>query len=126
PRAHVSPSQFSTYQFLLPVSGGVLNPNSHVEYTQAYNLTIDQQLRWGFSGTIAYVGNHAEHIMSSRQFNPAVCAAGAPCSNLNNSTCSTCTTGNENTRRLFPGLGAVELADAYEYANFNSLQMTLT
>ncbi|HZQ44396.1 MAG TPA: carboxypeptidase-like regulatory domain-containing protein [Acidobacteriaceae bacterium] len=128
PRAHVSPSQFSTYQFLLPVSGGVLNPNSHVEYTQAYNLMIDQKLPWGFSGTIGYVGNHAEHIMSSRQFNPAVCAPGAPCANLNNSTCSTCSSSgtNENARRLFPGLGQVELADAYEFAEFNSLQMTLT
>ena len=126
PRAHVSPSQFATYNFLLPVSGGVLNPASKVGYTQAYNLTIDQKLPAGFSGTIAYVGNHAEHVMSSRQFNPAVCAAGAPCSNLNNSTCATCTTGNENARRLFPGLGAVELADAYEFAKFNSLQATLT
>lgn len=126
PRAHITPSQFSTYQFLLPVSGGVLNPASHVEYTEAYNLTVDQKLAWGFSGTVAYVGNQAKHVMSSRQFNPAVCAAGAPCSNLNNSTCATCTTGNENTRRLFPGLGAVELADAYEHSNFNSLQTTLT
>jgi hypothetical protein len=126
PRAHVSPSQFATYNFLLPVSGGVLNPAAHVEYTQAYNLTIDQRLPAGFSATFAYVGNHAEHIMSSRQFNPAVCAAGAPCANLNNSTCTTCTTGNENSRRLFPGLGAVEFADAYEFANFNSFQMTVT
>jgi hypothetical protein len=126
PRAHVTPSQFSPYTFLLPVSGGVLNPASHVEYTQAYNLTIDQKLPLGFSATFAYVGNHAEHVMSSRQFNPAVCAAGAPCTNLNNSTCTTCTTGNENARRLFPGLGAVELADAYEYAHFNSFQTTLT
>ena len=126
PRAHVPPSQFATYQFLLPVSGGVLNPGSKVAYTQAYNLTVDQKLPAGFSGTVAYVGNVAKHVMSSRQFNPAVCAPGAPCSNLNNSTCTTCTTGNENARRLFPGLGAVELADAYEYANFNSLQATLT
>jgi hypothetical protein len=126
PRAHVTPSQFSTYTFLLPVSGGVLNPASHVEYTQAYNLTVDMKLPFGFSGTIGYVGNHAEHVMSSRQFNPAVCAAGAPCSNFNNSTCTTCTTGNENARRLFPGLGAVEYADSYEYAKFNSLQTTLT
>lgn len=126
PRAHVPPSQFATYQFLLPVSGGVLNPGSHVAYTQAYNLTLDQKLPAGFSGTVAYVGNVARHVMSSRQFNPAVCAPGAPCPNLNNSTCTTCTTGNENARRLFPGLGAVELADSYEYANFNSLQATLT
>ncbi len=121
PRAHVPPSQFATYNFLLPVSGGVLNPGSKVAYTQAYNLTIDQKLPAGFSATVAYVGNVASHVMSSRQFNPAVCAPGAPCPNLNNSTCTTCTTGNENARRLFPGLGAVELADAYEYANFNSL-----
>jgi hypothetical protein len=126
PRAHVPPSQFATYQFLLPVSGGVLNPGSKVEYTQAYNLTVDQKLPAGFSGTVAYVGNIAMHVMGSRQFNPAVCAPGAPCSNFNNSTCATCTTGNENARRLFPGLGAVELADAYEHANFNSLQATLT
>ena len=126
PRAHVPPSQFATYQFLLPVSGGVLNPGSQVAYTQAYNLTVDQKLPAGFSGTVAYVGNVAKHVMSSRQFNPAVCAPGAPCSNLNNSTCTTCTTGNENARRLFPGLGAVEFADDYEYANFNSLQATLT
>lgn len=126
PRAHVSPSQFSTYSFLLPVSGGVLNPASHVAYTQAYNLTIDQKLPAGFSATFAYVGNRALHVMSSRQFNPAVCAAGAPCVTLDNSTCATCTTGNENSRRLYPGLGAVELADAYEYANFNSFQTTVT
>lgn len=126
PRAHVSPSQFASYTFLLPVSGGVLNPASHVEYTQAYNLIVDQRLTAGFSMTLGYVGNHAEHVMSSRQFNPAVCAPGVPCANLNNSTCTTCTTGNENARRLYPGLGAVELADAYEYAKFNSLQFTLT
>lgn len=126
PRGHVSPSQFSTYQFLLPVSGGVLNPNSHVEYTMAYNLTIDQRLPAGFSATLGYVGNKAEHVMGSRQFNPAVCAAGVPCTSLNNSTCASCTTGNENSRRLFPGLGAVELMDAYEFANFNSVQFTVT
>ena len=126
PRAHVTPDQFANYTFLSPVSGGVLNSESHVEYTQAFNLTIDQKLPAGFSGTIGYVGNVVKHVMSSRQFNPAVCAPGAPCPNLNNSTCTTCTTGNENSRRLFPGLGAVELADAYEYANFNSLQATLT
>jgi hypothetical protein len=126
PRAHVSPDEFANYKFLLPVSGGLLNPGSHVAYTQAYNLTIDQRLPWGLSGTVGYVGNVASHVMSSRQFNPAVCAPGVPCSNLNNSTCTTCSTGNENSRRLFPGLGAVELADAYEYENFNSLQATLT
>ncbi len=126
PRAHVNTSQFSTYSFLLPVSGGVLNPAAKIAYTQDYNLTVEQKLPGNYNLAVAYVGNHALHIMGSRQFNPAVCAAGAPCPNFNNSTCTTCTTGNENSRRLFPGLGAVELADSYEYAIYNSLQATVT
>ncbi len=125
PRAHVDPSQFANYSFITPVSGGVLNPASKVEYTQSYNLFVERTLPAGFSMSVGYVGNHAIHIMSSRQFNPAVCAQGAPCANLNNSTCTTCTTGNENSRRLYAGLGAVELADTYEFANFNSLQVTV-
>ncbi len=125
PRAHVGPSQFANYSFILPVSGGVLNPNSKVEYTQSYNLVFEKTLPGGFATSFAYVGNRALHIMSSRQFNPAVCAQGAPCANLNNSTCTTCTTGNENSRRLYAGLGAVEFADSYEYANFNSFQLTV-
>src|SRR6185312_14970642 len=59
PRAHVPPSQFANYTFLLPVSGGLLYPGSKVSYTQGYNLTIDQKLPAGFSGTVAYVGNVA-------------------------------------------------------------------
>ena len=113
PRGHISPSQFSTYTFDDPVSGGVLNPASHVEYTQTYNVTVEQDLGKGFDLTLAYVGNHAEHIMSSRQFNPAVYEPGY-------------TVGQENTHRIYPGLGAVELADAYEYEIFNSLQINLS
>jgi hypothetical protein len=115
PRAHVSTSQFSSYTFLTPLAGGVLNPASHVEYTQDYNLTLEQDLGHNFALSIAYVGDHAEHVMGSRQFNPAVYTAGQGD-----------TTGNENSRRLYPGLGAVELADAYEYEMTNSLQINVT
>lgn len=113
PRGHITPQQFSSYTFALPVSGGVLNPASHVAYTQAYNLTLEQDLGRNFVASVAYVGNHAEHIMASRQFNPAVYAPGD-------------TVAQENSHRLYPGLGAVELADAYEYAIFNSLQVNVT
>jgi Carboxypeptidase regulatory-like domain len=113
PRANVSSSQFANYQFILPVSGGVLDPASKVGYTEDYNLTVEQQLPAKFALSVAYVGNHALHIMSSRQFNPAVPGAGA-------------TANNENSRRLYPGLGAVELAQSYEYAMFNSLQVNVT
>ncbi len=112
PRAHVGPDQFANYKFELPVSGGVLDPNSKVNYTQTWNLTFEQQLPHNTAFSIAYVGNHGEHIMGSRQFNPAIYGPGA-------------TVGNENSRRLYPGLGAVELAESYEYAIYNSLQANL-
>jgi hypothetical protein len=51
--------------------------------------------------------------MGSRQFNPAVYGPGA-------------TVANQDSRRIYPGLGAVELADSYEYANYNSLQVSVT
>ena len=113
PRAHLAPSDFASYKFILPFSGGVLNPNSKVSYSQDYNLTVEQQLGANLAMSLAYVGNRAIHIMGSRQFNPAVFGPGA-------------TPGNENSRRLYPGLGAVELADSYEYENFNSLQVNVT
>ena len=115
PRGHVEPSQFKGYKFITPLAGGVLNPASHVAYVQDYNFTIEQDLGHSIAVSVAYVGDHPEHVMSSRQFNPAVYTAGAGD-----------TVGNENTRRLYPGLGAVELADAYEYAMTNSLQFNVT
>ncbi|HKR26754.1 MAG TPA: hypothetical protein VJS11_04840, partial [Acidobacteriaceae bacterium] len=111
PRGHVTPSQFKTYKFITPLSGGVLNPFAKVEYTQAYNFTIEQNLSHGFAMNVGWVGNHAVHVMASRQFNPAV---GAPSS------------GVENNYRIFPGLGAVELADPYNYAMTNALETNVT
>ena len=91
----------------------MLDPESKVNYTQTYNLTVEQQLGSKTAFSLAYVGNRSEHIMGSRQFNPAVFGPGA-------------TVGNENSRRLFPGLGAVELAQSYEYEGYNSLQVNVT
>ena len=115
PRNHLNPSQFGSYQFVLPFAGGVLNPNSKVAYTQDYNLTLEQQMGYNTSLSLAYVGNHALHVMGSRFLNPAVPVAGV-----------VSTVANENARRLYPGLGAVTIADSYEYAIYNSLQLNVT
>jgi hypothetical protein len=117
PRGHIGPSQFKSYTFLKPLAGGVLNPAAHVETTQDYNLTIEQDLGHGFAMNVAYVGDHAEHVMGSRQFNPAV---------YKSTDTPADTVGNENTRRLYSGLGAVELADAYEYEMTHSIQLNVT
>ncbi len=120
PRAHVTPDQFANYKFALPVSGGLLDPFSKVAYTQNYNLTFEQQLGNKTALSLAYVGDHGEHIMASRQFNPAVYIPGQ----CGKTACST--VGNEDSRRIYPGLGAVELAQSYEYEEYNSLQVNVT
>ncbi|HUA92583.1 MAG TPA: carboxypeptidase regulatory-like domain-containing protein [Terracidiphilus sp.] len=112
PRGHIGPSQFSTYKFLTPLSGGVLNPASKVEYTQAYNFTIEQDLGHGYAFNVGYVGNHAEHVMSSRQFNPFVFTP-PPAAGF-------------ETTRTYAGLGAVELADAYNYELTDAGEMNVT
>lgn len=113
PRGHILPSGFSTYQFLEPVSGGMLDPSSKVGYTQNWNLTVEHQFPGNTALSVAYVGNHAVDIMGSRQFNPAIFLPSA-------------TVANENSRRLYPGLGAVELASSYVYDEFESLQVNAT
>jgi hypothetical protein len=115
PRGRVNPSQFATYQFTLPFAGGVLNPNSKVAYTQDYNVTLEQQVGFNTAVSLAWVGNHALHVMASRFLNPALPVAGV-----------VSTVGNENARRLYPGLGAVTIADSYEYAIYNALQLNVT
>jgi len=111
PRGHVAPSQFSTYTFLKPLAGGVLNPASHVEYTQAYNFTVEQDLGKGFAMNVGYVGNRAEHVMASRQFNPYIPATSAT---------------TIETTRTYNGLGAVELADAYDWEKTNAFEVNVT
>jgi hypothetical protein len=113
PRAHIGVDQFKTYTFVLPVSGGVLDPASKLGYTQNWNLTFERQLARDTVVSIAYVGNHGINVMGSRQFNPAILAPGA-------------TVANENSRRLYPGLGAVELASSYVYSEFHSMQIGVT
>jgi len=109
PRGHVGPSQFKSYTFITPLSGGVLNPASKVEYTQDYNLVIEQDLGHGFAMNMGYVGNHAEHVMASRQFNPFVL-----------------TPAKFETTRTYAGLGTVELADSYEYEMTNAAEINVT
>ncbi|MBV8549801.1 MAG: TonB-dependent receptor [Acidobacteriaceae bacterium] len=113
PRAHIAPSEFATYTFLLPVSGGTLDPASRVGYTQNWNFTLEHQFAGNTAVSVAYVGNHAVNIMGSRQFNPAIFGPGA-------------TVANENSRRLYPGLAAMELASSYVYEEFESLQINAT
>lgn len=110
PRAHILPDQFSTYRFLLPLSGGVLDPASRPGYTQNWNFTVEHQFKDNIAVSVAYVGNHAVNIMGSRQLNPALYYPGA-------------TVAKENAHRIYQGLGAVEVASSYVYAIYDGLQI---
>jgi hypothetical protein len=113
PRAKTPVGQFGTYNFTLPVAGGVLDPNSKVATIQDRNLTVEAQLTSSLAVSLAYVGNHVQHIMGSRQLNPAVYSP-------------TATLANTQARRIYQGLGAVEIASSYEYADYNGLQLNVT
>ena len=80
---------------------------------QDRNLTVEAQVTKSLAVSLAYVGNHVQHVMGSRQLNPAVYGPGA-------------TLANTQSRRIYQGLGAVEIASAYEYSDYNGLQLSVT
>ena len=106
PRAKTPLSSFGTYVFTLPVAGGALDPTSKVGTIQDRNLTGEAQVTSSLAVSVACVGNHVQHVMGSRQLNPAVYGPGA-------------TLANTQARRIYAGLGAMEIASSYEYSDYN-------
>jgi hypothetical protein len=113
PRSRVSPSEFATYKYVRPVSGGVFDPNARTGYSQNWNLTVEHQLLKDLAVSAAYVGNLGVKILAARQLNPAIFGPGA-------------TTGNTNARRPFAGLSDVEIATPYQASNYHSFQLNVT
>lgn len=113
PRGRIQPDEFGSYQYALPLSGGVLDPGAKTGYSQNWNVTVERQLRSDLALSVAYVGNHGSSILASRQLNPGIYGPGATLANLND-------------RRLYPGFAAVEIASPYEYSLFHSLQVNAT
>jgi len=113
PRAKTPVNDFGSYVFTLPVSGGVLDPKSKVATIQDRNLTVEGQITNSLAVSLAYVGNHVQHVMGSRQLNPAVYGSGA-------------TLANTQSRRIYQGIGAMEVASSYEYSDYNGLQLNVT
>ena len=107
------PSEFDTFTYVKPVSGGVLDPTNNKGYSQNWNLTFEQQIGKDLSLSIAYVGNKGSDILGAMELNPAIYGPGA-------------TTGNTNSRRTYAGMSAMEIATPYQRSDFNSLQITAT
>ncbi|MFN7930939.1 MAG: TonB-dependent receptor [Blastocatellia bacterium] len=117
PYPRVQPDQFKTFNFILPVSGGVLDPNTRSGYSQNWNFTVEQQLLKDLALSVAYVGNHGVKILGARELNPALPNSAATVAALNN-------------RRIFNpttvGLSAVEVATPWQYSIYHSLQLGFT
>ena len=81
------------------------------DYTQAWNLQVQQDLGWGTVFTLGYGASAGTHLPVARELNAAVYIPGAS------------TTANTNQRRpLAPALGSTTLLEASGSSNYNSLQ----
>jgi hypothetical protein len=107
------PSQFATFKYVKPVSGGVLDPAADKGFSQNWNLTLEQQVFKDVSLSFAYVGNKGSHILGAMELNPAVFGPGA-------------TTGNTNARRRYAGMSAMEIATPFQKSRYDSFQFTAT
>ncbi|MBK6798640.1 MAG: TonB-dependent receptor [Acidobacteria bacterium] len=103
PRARVQPSEFGAYNYILPVSGGVLDPNARTGYSQNWNLTLEHQVSRDLAISAAYIGNLGVKILAARLLNQAV-----------------------NNVRIYPGIGNMEVATNFQSSNYHSLQFTAT
>ena len=102
------PSEFATFKYVKPVSGGVLEPTDNKGYSQNWNVTFEQQIGRDLSLSVAYVANKGTDILGALELNPAIYGPGA-------------TTGNTNSRRTYAGMSAMEIATPYQRSDYNSI-----
>ncbi len=106
-----SGSELSTYRLPRPVTTQLIDPRIRTGYTQSWNFTVEREVVADTSLSVSYVGNHSVKVVEGLDGNPAVFGPGA-------------TTGNVNTRRLFPGMGRFILYNgSFENANYHALQV---
>ena len=82
-------------------------------YVQAWNLTIERQLKAGFVLRTSYAGSKATRLGGGRELNPAVYVVGA-------------TTATTNQRRPYqPALGSTPIVEPVGNSTYHALQTTL-
>jgi hypothetical protein len=113
PFPYVPPSSLATYKFPANAATRVLDTNANPGYTQSWNLTIERQFAGHSALSLSYVGNHSIGLMDRYQANPALYAPGA-------------TVSNENTRRLYPGIGQLTVGSSVNIGHYNAFQAQFT
>jgi Carboxypeptidase regulatory-like domain len=106
-------SALKTYQFITPLVMTASDPHAKTGYTEQWNFTLERQLSQSLGLSVAYVGNHQVDVMAGINANPAVYGPGA-------------TTGNTDSRRIYPGFSNTAIATPWVFANYHSLQVSVT
>ena len=111
PFAPVNANASST--FALPIAYQYFNTHWHLGHTNAYNLTIEQQLTPDTVFRVAYVGSQGDQLQYFDERNPAIYKTGAK-------------TSDTNARRpLAPTFASLVEMTNGGVSNYNALQLTL-
>ncbi len=93
----------------------------------SWNLTLERQLAKSWLVRAAYVGNKGTHLYGTAdqesglyEANPAIYIPGNNVNGTPNSTVA-----NEQSRRLYPSFGFVNVIDSSINSNYNGLQLTV-
>jgi hypothetical protein len=113
PFPYTPPASLTGYKFPANIAIRVLDPYARPSYTQSWNFTLERQVLRDTAVTISYVGNHSIDLMDRYQANPGLQVPGA-------------TTGNVNSRRLYPGFGNLTFASSFGWSHYNALQASIT
>jgi hypothetical protein len=107
----ITPQQQATKVFYLPLTAMSMNPDFTSAYVQQWNVNIQRELWRKFVVTAAYVGNKATHLHINQQINPGLYIPGQS------------TTGNIDSRRIYPGYQTIESIQASANSNYHALQL---
>jgi hypothetical protein len=113
PFPYTPPTSLATYKFASSFSVRALDPTAQPGYTQNWNFTVERQVVRDTAVTLSYVGNHALGSMTRYQANPGIYTPGA-------------TTGNVNSRRIYPGIGNLTLSGSFGFTHYNAFQGQIT
>jgi hypothetical protein len=111
PFAPINPG--ATTKFITPLTYQFFNPHWHLGYTQAINVTVEQQLASNLLARAAYVGDRGVNLQDNNEQNPAIYAPGATVSNTN------------QRRPLYPNFASMIEMNNQGWSHYNALQLTL-
>jgi hypothetical protein len=107
-----SASQRATWPFYLPLQVISMNPDFTSGYIQQWNFNVQRELPGKVVLTVGYLGNKGTRLHVNEQVNPAIYIPGQS------------TTGNVDSRRIYPGFQTIESIQSTANSTYHSLQVS--